>query len=170
MSWLYLSRLSAMKEYAYMKVILLNNKLRNSCAQGRCLMVFLFTGAVRARLSCAQAGGLQQTCGGDGAHQWLSFVSQQVPPCLFSWCYSTTIDSTGRFEQLLCFSARCQVRELEDAASLYSEIMELIVKLANHGLIHGDFNEFNLMLDDNEHVTMIDFPQMVSTSHPNAQW
>lgn len=64
----------------------------------------------------------------------------------------------------------CQVRHLDDPASMYSELMDLIVKLANHGLIHGDFNEFNLMLDDEDHVTMIDFPQMVSTSHPNAEW
>ncbi|KAM4810180.1 serine/threonine-protein kinase RIO2 [Rhinophrynus dorsalis] len=64
----------------------------------------------------------------------------------------------------------CQIRHLEDPASLYSELMELIVKLANHGLIHGDFNEFNLMLDEEDHVTMIDFPQMVSTSHANAEW
>ena len=48
--------------------------------------------------------------------------------------------------------------------------MELIVKLANHGLIHGDFNEFNLMLDVNDSITMYDFPQMVSISHPNAEW
>ncbi|XP_053149826.1 serine/threonine-protein kinase RIO2 isoform X2 [Hemicordylus capensis] len=64
----------------------------------------------------------------------------------------------------------CQVHQLEDPASLYNELMELIVKLANHGLIHGDFNEFNLMLDNEDQVTMIDFPQMVSTSHPNAEW
>ncbi|XP_068103590.1 serine/threonine-protein kinase RIO2 [Hyperolius riggenbachi] len=64
----------------------------------------------------------------------------------------------------------CQVRHLDDPASLYNELMELIVKLANHGLIHGDFNEFNIMLDDEDHVTMIDFPQMVSTSHQNAEW
>ncbi|XP_007430126.1 serine/threonine-protein kinase RIO2 [Python bivittatus] len=64
----------------------------------------------------------------------------------------------------------CQVHHLEDPASLYNELMELIVKLANHGLIHGDFNEFNLMLDNKDQVTMIDFPQMVSTSHPNAEW
>lgn len=62
------------------------------------------------------------------------------------------------------------MRHLEDPASLYNELMELIVKLANHGLIHGDFNEFNLMLDNKDQVTMIDFPQMVSTSHPNAEW
>ncbi|XP_042304266.1 serine/threonine-protein kinase RIO2 [Sceloporus undulatus] len=64
----------------------------------------------------------------------------------------------------------CQVHQLEDPASLYNELMELIVKLANHGLIHGDFNEFNLMLDNEDQITMIDFPQMVSTSHPNAEW
>lgn len=69
-----------------------------------------------------------------------------------------------------CFSFRCQVHELQDPPALYSEFMELIVKLANHGLIHGDFNEFNLMVDDQDHITMIDFPQMVSTSHPNAEW
>lgn len=67
-------------------------------------------------------------------------------------------------------TSSCQVHELQDPSALYSEFMELIVKLANHGLIHGDFNEFNLMLDDQDHITMIDFPQMVSTSHPNAEW
>jgi len=65
---------------------------------------------------------------------------------------------------------RCQIRELADAASVYSSCMDLIVRLANHGLIHGDFNEFNLMIGDDGSVTMYDFPQMVSTSHPNAQW
>ncbi|KAL6501296.1 hypothetical protein OROHE_024943 [Orobanche hederae] len=38
-----------------------------------------------------------------------------------------------------------------------------------HGLIHCDFNEFNIMIDDDEKITMIDFPQMVSVSHPNAK-
>ena len=48
--------------------------------------------------------------------------------------------------------------------------MELIVRLSSYGLIHCDFNEFNLMLNDKDQVTVIDFPQMVSISHPNAQW
>ncbi|BFZ02557.1 hypothetical protein BsWGS_05596 [Bradybaena similaris] len=63
----------------------------------------------------------------------------------------------------------CQVHTLSDASVTYSECMELIVKLGNHGLIHGDFNEFNLMVDTEDHITMIDFPQMISTSHPNAE-
>ena len=49
-------------------------------------------------------------------------------------------------------------------------MMDLIVRLAQHGLVHGDFNEFNMMIDDNEKLTMIDFPQMISTSHKNAQY
>ncbi|XP_061479049.1 serine/threonine-protein kinase RIO2 isoform X2 [Rhineura floridana] len=72
--------------------------------------------------------------------------------------------------ELLSGYPLCQVHHLKDPASLYNELMELIVKLANHGLIHGDFNEFNLMLDGEDQIRMIDFPQMVSTSHPNAEW
>ena len=34
--------------------------------------------------------------------------------------------------------------------------------------MHCDFNEFNLLVDDDERVTLIDFPQMVSTSHLTA--
>ncbi|CAF4991825.1 unnamed protein product, partial [Rotaria sp. Silwood1] len=38
------------------------------------------------------------------------------------------------------------------------------------GLIHSDFNEFNLIINDNGRITMIDFPQMVSISHINAEY
>lgn len=58
---------------------------------------------------------------------------------------------------------------MEDPGTAYSELMELIVKLGNAGLIHGDFNEFNLVISDDGHITLIDFPQMMSTSHLNAE-
>jgi hypothetical protein len=35
--------------------------------------------------------------------------------------------------------------------------------------VHCDFNEFNIMCDENGDVTIIDFPQMVSCNHPNAE-
>lgn len=60
------------------------------------------------------------------------------------------------------------MKSIADPGSVYDELMQLIVKLANAGLIHGDFNEFNLVIADDGNVTLIDFPQMVSTSHPNA--
>lgn len=113
MSWLYLSRLSATKEYAYMKA--------------------------------------------------LYDQSFPVPRPVDFNRHAVVMELINGYPL-------CQVRKIQDPALLYSEIMELIVKLASHGLIHGDFNEFNLMIDDNDHITMIDFPQMVSTSHPNAEW
>ncbi|XP_021236877.1 serine/threonine-protein kinase RIO2 [Numida meleagris] len=113
MSWLYLSRLAAMKEFAYMKA-LYDRKF-------------------------------------------------PVPK-------PVDYNRHAVIMELLDGYPLCQVRQMEDPASVYSELMDLIVKLANHGLIHGDFNEFNLILDNDDHVTMIDFPQMISTSHPNAEW
>ena len=69
---------------------------------------------------------------------------------------------------IITLRCRCQVKSIDDPSTVYNDLMELIVKLANAGLIHGDFNEFNLMISDEGRVTLIDFPQMVSTSHENA--
>ncbi|MCJ1353421.1 MAG: hypothetical protein MMC33_003407 [Icmadophila ericetorum] len=86
-----------------------------------------------------------------------------------------------------------QIREVPDPAGLYSELMEMILRLARFGLIHGDFNEFNILIKEEKpdeskeaestsidnfasksglSVTLvpvlIDFPQMVSIDHTNA--
>uniref|UniRef100_A0A1J3JAW7 Serine/threonine-protein kinase RIO2 n=1 Tax=Noccaea caerulescens TaxID=107243 RepID=A0A1J3JAW7_NOCCA len=62
-----------------------------------------------------------------------------------------------------------QVKELQNPETIFEKIIGIVVRLAEHGLIHCDFNEFNIMIDDEENITMIDFPQMVSVSHQNAQ-
>lgn len=62
-----------------------------------------------------------------------------------------------------------QVKELQNPEIIFETVLGVIVRLAEHGLIHCDFNEFNIMIDDDEKVTVIDFPQMVSVSHRNAQ-
>ena len=49
--------------------------------------------------------------------------------------------------------------------------MDIIVRFARAGLIHGDFNEFNILIRrETGEPVIIDFPQMVSTSHANAEW
>ncbi|CAC5377508.1 RIOK2 [Mytilus coruscus] len=112
-SWLYLSRLAAMKEFAYMKAL----------------------------------------------------YDRKFPvPKPIDFNRHTVI------MELLSGHPMCQVRELGDPAQVYSDSMELIVRLGNCGVIHGDFNEFNLMVDDDGNLTMYDFPQMISTSHANAEW
>lgn len=59
---------------------------------------------------------------------------------------------------------------VESPSDLYATLMEIIMRLARCGLIHGDFNEFNILIrrKDGEPV-IIDFPQMVSTRHENAE-
>lgn len=59
--------------------------------------------------------------------------------------------------------------ELTNVEALYDELMNLIVRFADSGVIHGDFNEFNIMLKEDEKPIIIDFPQMMSTEHPNAE-
>ncbi|KAL9585067.1 MAG: hypothetical protein Q9212_001731, partial [Teloschistes hypoglaucus] len=100
-----------------------------------------------------------------------------------------------------------QVKHLQahEAKNLYADLLDMIVRLADVGLIHGDFNEFNIMIVEREsedpqpqetetlgeerspdetndanptttttgtttilHPILIDFPQMLSVSHPNA--
>ncbi|KAK9902872.1 hypothetical protein WJX75_009355 [Coccomyxa subellipsoidea] len=61
-----------------------------------------------------------------------------------------------------------QVR-LADPGAVYLQLMDMIADLAARGLVHCDFNEFNILVDEQGAVTLIDFPQMVSTSHANAE-
>lgn len=96
-----------------------------------------------------------------------------------------------------------QIKHLQahEAKNLYADLLDMIVRLADVGLIHGDFNEFNIMIVEREsedrqteekgnlgeerspegtddatptttttllHPILIDFPQMLSISHPNA--
>ncbi|CAH0477147.1 unnamed protein product [Peronospora belbahrii] len=61
-----------------------------------------------------------------------------------------------------------QVRHLANSKATYDTSMSIVVRLAEYGLVHCDFNEFNIMIGDDGKITMIDFPQMISTSHPNA--
>jgi RIO kinase 2 len=68
------------------------------------------------------------------------------------------------------YPCRRQINEVGDPEKLYHELMSLIVKLAKYGLIHGDFNEFNILIKDDGTPILIDFPQMVSTSHVNAEY
>lgn len=74
-----------------------------------------------------------------------------------------------------------QISTIPDPAPLYSELISLILRLAKHGLIHGDFNEFNILIKETNYKTeegedsirldpvVIDFPQMVSMEHQNAE-
>jgi RIO kinase 2 len=71
-----------------------------------------------------------------------------------------------------------QISKVGDPATLYAELLSQIVRLAQYGLIHGDFNEFNILVEERQVSedkvslipTIIDFPQMVSIDHANAEY
>uniref|UniRef100_U5EZM4 Serine/threonine-protein kinase RIO2 n=1 Tax=Corethrella appendiculata TaxID=1370023 RepID=U5EZM4_9DIPT len=111
-----------------------------------------------------------------------------------SWLYLSRISATREFAYMkalydrgfpvpkpIDFNRHCvimelvngypmtNVSEIENVEQLYDDLMNLIVRLGNCGVIHGDFNEFNIMITDEGKPILIDFPQMVSTSHPNAK-
>lgn len=81
-------------------------------------------------------------------------------------------------EQIVGFTMRA-LREHSNYKLLYSELMQFIVDLAEQGLIHGDFNEYNIMMRDDgtwdrakgeKGFVVIDFPQIVSIEHPDAEF
>mmetsp|Transcript_26339 Transcript_26339/g.63498 ORF Transcript_26339/g.63498 Transcript_26339/m.63498 type:complete len:503 (-) Transcript_26339:48-1556(-) len=112
-SWLYMSRLAALREFAYMKALYNNG--------------FPTPKPIDVNRHC--------------------IVMSRVDGIPFS-----------------------QVRSLGDPGLVYTRMMNLIVRLAEHGLIHCDFNEFNTMINERTHnIIMIDFPQMVSTAHKDAK-
>lgn len=111
-----------------------------------------------------------------------------------SWLYLSRISATREYAYMkalydrdfpvpkpIDFSRHCIVMELvkgypmtqvdvvENPDQLYDDLMNLIVRLGNAGVIHGDFNEFNIMVTPDAKPILIDFPQMLSTSHVNAQ-
>ena len=63
-----------------------------------------------------------------------------------------------------------KVKSIEDSFSAFNTLIDLLEKFAKNGLVHGDFNEFNLLIDNQGRVYVIDFPQMVSTNHKEASF
>ncbi|CAG9853744.1 unnamed protein product [Phyllotreta striolata] len=112
-----------------------------------------------------------------------------------SWLYLSRISATKEFAYMkalyerkfpvprpIDFNRHCVVMELiqgkllnhvadvTNVDALYDDLMNLIVRFADSGVIHGDFNEFNIILNSEEKPIIIDFPQMISTQHPNAEY
>ncbi|ELP94751.1 serine/threonine protein kinase RIO2, putative [Entamoeba invadens IP1] len=61
-----------------------------------------------------------------------------------------------------------RVNHLEEPMKVLETGIQLAIDLAEVGLVHCDLNEFNLILKDDETLVMIDFPQMISTTNPEA--
>jgi RIO kinase 2 len=63
------------------------------------------------------------------------------------------------------------VSELEDPQAVLTQILAQ-VRLAYHKakIVHGDLSEYNIFVDDLDHITVFDWPQWQPVTHPNAKW
>lgn len=121
-----------------------------------------------------------------------------------SWMYLSRLSAAREYQVLqgmydagfpvprpLDYSRHCVLMDLvpgfpmrqlsghDQPGRLYMTCMNFIIKLAEQGLIHGDFNEFNIMIrddydpekdDDEKEMMVIDLPQSVSIEHRDAQF
>ena len=58
--------------------------------------------------------------------------------------------------------------ELRDPESIRDRLLNYIDRMFEAGVVHGDLSEFNVLFDGEE-LTVIDWPQWVETSHPQAK-
>jgi RIO kinase 2 len=64
-----------------------------------------------------------------------------------------------------------RIGELESPTQVLESILTAVKRTFQEAqMIHGDLSEYNIFVDDNENVTLFDWPQWQPISHPNALW
>jgi RIO kinase 2 len=61
-------------------------------------------------------------------------------------------------------------RELEEPKTVLGEILANVrLAYVDAGVVHGDLSEYNVIVQPDMQVLIIDWPQFIKSSHPNAQ-
>ena len=64
-----------------------------------------------------------------------------------------------------------QISELEHPQNVLEQILQQVqLAYQNAKLVHGDLSEYNISVDENEQITIFDWPQWQPLSHPNSMW
>ena len=174
-SWQYLSRLSAQREYAAMRALDgVGFRVPRPIAQNRHTVVMGLVPGVPLRQLPISA--FDRVSGGNDGNQVMETEHDE--------------GSEGRLDAGDQRSAQATANPRDKAIStLYTACIELTLSLASVGVIHGDLNEFNILVEEVSgsdrkppspdqalisHGTqrliphLIDFPQIISLSHPSA--
>lgn len=69
--------------------------------------------------------------------------------------------------ELLDYTPLYQVKDC-DCDKTYKQMMDFIETMYKGGYIHGDFNEFNIMINENNEIKIIDFPQCIEITDNRA--
>jgi RIO kinase 2 len=61
-------------------------------------------------------------------------------------------------------------RDIPNPRKIFKKIIKQIrIIYEKLGIIHGDLGEFNIVIDENENILIIDWIQWISKNHPNAR-
>lgn len=58
---------------------------------------------------------------------------------------------------------------LENPTHVFEQCVDLAVQLLKAGVVHADYSQFNLILKDDGTITLIDFPQCLKYTSPEAE-
>jgi len=61
-----------------------------------------------------------------------------------------------------------KAKDLPDPEYTLYQILKDVRLVYDHGMINADLSEFNVLVDSEDNPWIIDWPQTVSTSHPNS--
>lgn len=61
-----------------------------------------------------------------------------------------------------------EILVIENAEIFLMEILDNLKKAYEAGVIHSDISEYNILIDDKTEVWIIDWPQYITSDHPNA--
>jgi RIO kinase 2 len=61
-----------------------------------------------------------------------------------------------------------EITILDNPNSFLDKIIEFVHKAYKAGIVHADLSEFNIIISEDDIVYIIDWPQYISSSHPNA--
>jgi RIO kinase 2 len=59
---------------------------------------------------------------------------------------------------------------LPDPKEILNKTFEQIKIAYKENIINGDLSEYNIILDENNEIWIIDWPQAVTLDHPNAEF
>jgi len=63
-----------------------------------------------------------------------------------------------------------EIRNLPNPIEIFDKVFEQIRISYNEKIINGDLSEYNIFLDENNNIWIIDWPQAVTLEHPNAEF
>ncbi|HEX7140859.1 MAG TPA: RIO1 family regulatory kinase/ATPase [Nitrososphaeraceae archaeon] len=63
-----------------------------------------------------------------------------------------------------------EIRNIQDPLEIFYKVFKQIKIAYKENIINGDLSEYNILLDDNNDIFIIDWPQAVTLEHPNAEF